>query len=232
MYSLDDAAHGSRSRAQNDYFLVPKEEVPGSNTVQDNQLVFFKVSWNWLLYYNISILVICEARASKNNFIRHVLLYLVLPKNVLCGIDAKTRDSEILDLINPDHNISFNVSLIQTPACPIVGRKNYIPVFVVSIGVRDWSLNIKVNSGLVFLGFNLPSPSLRCFLKSSFSDWSPKTRWGWRVSFLFSDFRFFGASISFMVWGSYYSTPKHYPTIVRVFRVDTSCVCYLNFSLC
>ena len=29
---LDGAANGSSSCAQNDYFLVPQEEVPGSNT--------------------------------------------------------------------------------------------------------------------------------------------------------------------------------------------------------
>ena len=42
-YSLDGAANGRRSRAQNDSFLVPHEEVPGSNPGQGKQLVFFKV---------------------------------------------------------------------------------------------------------------------------------------------------------------------------------------------
>ena len=43
-----------RSRAQNDYFLVPHVEIPGSNLGRGKQLVFFKVSSNWLLYYNKS----------------------------------------------------------------------------------------------------------------------------------------------------------------------------------
>ena len=48
-YSLDGAANGRRSRAQNDSFLVPREEVPGSNPGQGKQLVLFKVSSNTLL---------------------------------------------------------------------------------------------------------------------------------------------------------------------------------------
>ena len=41
-YSLGGAANGRRSRAQKEYSLVPHEKVPGSNTGQSKQLVFFK----------------------------------------------------------------------------------------------------------------------------------------------------------------------------------------------
>ena len=37
-YSLDGAANGRRSRAQNDYFLFPNEEVPGQNPGEVNSL--------------------------------------------------------------------------------------------------------------------------------------------------------------------------------------------------
>ena len=42
-YSLDCAANGRRSRAQNDYFLGTHEEVPDSDPRQGKQLVFFKL---------------------------------------------------------------------------------------------------------------------------------------------------------------------------------------------
>ena len=45
-YYLDGSANGKRSRAQNDSFLVPHEEVPGSNPGRGKQLVFFKVYSN------------------------------------------------------------------------------------------------------------------------------------------------------------------------------------------
>ena len=48
-YFLDGAANGRRSRAQNDSFLVPHEEVPGSNPGRGKQLLFFKESSNSLL---------------------------------------------------------------------------------------------------------------------------------------------------------------------------------------
>ena len=48
-YSLDGAANGRLSRALNDFFLVPHEEVPGSNSGRGKQLVFLKVSPNSLL---------------------------------------------------------------------------------------------------------------------------------------------------------------------------------------
>ena len=43
------AANGRRSRAQNDPFLFPHEDIPGSNPRRGKQLVFFKVSSNSLL---------------------------------------------------------------------------------------------------------------------------------------------------------------------------------------
>ena len=42
-YSLDSAANGRCSRAQNESFLVPHENVPGTNPGQGKQLVYFKV---------------------------------------------------------------------------------------------------------------------------------------------------------------------------------------------
>ena len=45
-YSLDGAATGRLSRAQNDSFLVPHAEVPSSKTGRGKKLVFFKVSYN------------------------------------------------------------------------------------------------------------------------------------------------------------------------------------------
>ena len=42
-------ANGRRSRAQNDSFLGPHEEVPGSNPGRGKKLVFFKVSSKSLL---------------------------------------------------------------------------------------------------------------------------------------------------------------------------------------
>ena len=45
-YSLDGAANGRPSRAQNDSFLVPHEDIPGSNPGRGKKLVFFKVSSN------------------------------------------------------------------------------------------------------------------------------------------------------------------------------------------
>ena len=45
-YSLGGAANGRSSRAENDSFLDPHEQIPGSNPGRGKQLVFFKVSSN------------------------------------------------------------------------------------------------------------------------------------------------------------------------------------------
>ena len=42
MYSLDGAANGRRSRAQNDHFIVPHGEVPGSNPGRGKQIKLFQ----------------------------------------------------------------------------------------------------------------------------------------------------------------------------------------------
>ena len=53
-YSLDGATNGRRSRAQNNSFIVPHEEVPGSNPVQDKHLVLFKVILiDYYRHYNV-----------------------------------------------------------------------------------------------------------------------------------------------------------------------------------
>ena len=48
-------------------------------------------------------------------------------------------------------------------------KESYIPGFGVSIGVKDRAINVKGNPSQVLLGFDLPSPRLRGFLKSSLS---------------------------------------------------------------
>ena len=52
-YSIDGAANGGRSRAKNDYFLVPHEKVPGSNPEKVKQLVLF-ILIEYYKHYNKS----------------------------------------------------------------------------------------------------------------------------------------------------------------------------------
>ena len=103
-----------------------------------------------------------------------------------------------------------NSILFAPPARPLKRWKEiYIPWFVVSIGGKEWTIDVKFNPSWVLLGLTLPSPSLRGFLKSSLSWWNPKTRWGWRLSPLFSVLNVFGVSLLWMVWGPHCTTPQY-----------------------
>ena len=111
-------------------------------------------------------------------------------------------------------------------------KESYITGVSVLIGGKVWYLDVKDNPSWGFFGFTLPYPRLTPFLKSIFSWWNPKTRWEWIISSLIYVFKVFGPSLMWMVWGTFYPTPKHEPTGFSGLRMAISCFCQLNLYFC
>ena len=116
-------------------------------------------------------------------------------------------------------------SIFFSPRARLLGRwkENYISGFGVSIGANEWDIDDKGNPSWLFLIFTLTSPRLRSFIKSSLSLWNPKTRWGWKLSFLIYVLKVFGTSLMWMVWRPSYLTPNNESTVISGLRMATSC---------
>ena len=97
-------------------------------------------------------------------------------------------------------------------------RESYIPVLGVSIGWKEWVLNVKVNPSWLFLGFTLLSPRLRVFPKPSLSWQNHRKRQEWRLYSLIPVFNLFSASLMWMVWVTCYCTPQHESTAQQWFN--------------
>ena len=67
------------SRARNDSFLVPREEVPGSNPGQGKQLVLFKVSSKLAFIYSIIyiFIYIFKGKVGMRTHSRHELYLMI-----------------------------------------------------------------------------------------------------------------------------------------------------------
>ena len=160
----------------------------------------------------------------KRKCIRHVLLYLLLPRNIFV---AQTQSLEIFQYYIWSSEIATTVFYFLWTTCLAAQmlEESYIPRFGVSIVRKEWALNDKGNPSWVFLVFALTSLRLRSFPKPSLSWWNHKTMWGWSLSSLISVLTVFGTSLMWMVWGPSYLTPSHESTVRSGHRVDTSCFC-------